>query len=189
MRLVHMVRSETGPVADWSMCEHTGFYFICKTLSWFAPFALSGGWSSSLDTRGFLLSGSGESGESLITSDSWLSLSSNPFSLTVKTTTDPFVHVLTSKEIQTRPTSPSPASSSPPCLCCCFSLFCLPCPPSSSPSSCAPPPQEVCSCRRWCSPAPAGVCPCCRRASSPAFPTHSTWCGTVHPWQQHYYRK
>lgn len=59
----------------------------CKLLSRFVPFALSGGWSSSLDTRGFLLSGSGESGESLITSDSWSSLSSKPFSLNVKSRT------------------------------------------------------------------------------------------------------
>lgn len=48
------------------------------------PFALSGGWASSTDTRGFLLSGSGESGESLITSDSWSSFSNKPFNLREK---------------------------------------------------------------------------------------------------------
>lgn len=48
------------------------------------PFALSGGWTSSVDRRGFLLSGSGESGESLMTSDSCSSLSSKPFNLRSK---------------------------------------------------------------------------------------------------------
>lgn len=45
------------------------------------PFALSWGCTSSVARRGFLLSGSGESGESLITSDSWSSLSNKPLSL------------------------------------------------------------------------------------------------------------
>lgn len=51
------------------------------------PFALSWGWVSSAIKRGFLLSGSGESGESLITSDSWSSLSNRLFSLESKEAT------------------------------------------------------------------------------------------------------
>lgn len=61
------------------------FYSKRGNMWWeLSPFALSGGWTSSVDRRGFLLSGSGESGESLITSDSCSSLSSKPFSLQVE---------------------------------------------------------------------------------------------------------
>lgn len=75
MRLVHMVRRETGPVGgdgtSPAVSGTVGFYVTCEMPWWVSvPLALSGGGSSSLDARGFLLSGSGESGESLITSDS-----------------------------------------------------------------------------------------------------------------------